>query len=124
MKIIPLSTVIRDLAAKSETGCVVSTKKIFFEDRGQDFLWWVVDDKGAVIDCGPFQATVWTKCTVLNHDRLFVGGGVLIKTPQEEKPLTINYLIESIETLKAKKPVVKAAAKPITRRRVKKGAHE
>jgi hypothetical protein len=99
----------------------VITKKIFFEDRGQDFLWWVVDDKGAVIDCGPFQFDIWTKCTVLNHAFLFVGGGALIKTPHAKNPLAIIYRIKSIKTPKAKKPVVKAAAKPLTRRRVKKG---
>ncbi|WCK01057.1 hypothetical protein [Agrobacterium tumefaciens] len=37
--------------------------RFHFEDHGQDFLWWDVEDKvgepGAVLDAGPFQASIW-----------------------------------------------------------------
>jgi hypothetical protein len=34
-------------------------RRIHFEDRGQDFLWFDIDSDGKVVDCGPFQAWLW-----------------------------------------------------------------
>ncbi|MCF6368310.1 hypothetical protein [Rhizobium halophilum] len=37
--------------------------RFHFEDRGQDFLWWDVEDNGQgigkVVDAGPFQQSLW-----------------------------------------------------------------
>lgn len=34
-------------------------KVLHFEDRGQDFTWWRIDENGVVTDCGPFQSRTW-----------------------------------------------------------------
>lgn len=36
-----------------------ATKKIIFEDDGQDFLEWYIDKYGEVLHCAPFQAQLW-----------------------------------------------------------------
>jgi len=37
--------------------------RFHFQDNGQDFLWWDVEDQGGgigkVVDAGPFQAWAW-----------------------------------------------------------------
>lgn len=41
--------------------------RIHFEDQGQDFLSWDVDIRTCkVVNSAPFQASIWTKCMVLN----------------------------------------------------------
>lgn len=32
---------------------------IRFEDKGQDFLEWWIDERGEVLHCAPFQAFFW-----------------------------------------------------------------
>lgn len=39
-------------------------KTITFEDNGQDFLEWDVNEQGIVIDCRPFQKWMWCGCKV------------------------------------------------------------
>jgi len=41
---------------------------VFFEDDGQDFLEWDLDDKGKVVACRPFQGWVWIGTQVHNKD--------------------------------------------------------
>lgn len=72
--------------------------KITFEDHGQDFLEWMIDDKGKVVDCQPFQASIWTKCYVMNTHKLRVGGPVVIFAITGDL-LTMNYPVEKLETL-------------------------
>jgi len=59
---------------------VVSQKsaviRIHFEDNGQDFLWWDVDEHGNVLDCGPFQASIWVGCIILDPEDLQRGSEV------------------------------------------------
>jgi len=63
---------------------------IQFEDHGQDFLWWVVDETGKVIDCGPFQASVWCLFTVTNLER--IKPGVLVLCSRDGEIVTnVNY---------------------------------
>jgi hypothetical protein len=72
--------------------------RIHFEDHGQDFLTWDVDIiTGKVVDCQPFQAEIWCKCTVVNVDDLQVGGKVDFETRDEM--LTMKYEISDIEAL-------------------------
>lgn len=41
---------------------------VHFQDNGQDFLLWFIDESGTVIDCQPFQAAFWVDCFVLPED--------------------------------------------------------
>ena len=41
---------------------------IFFVDDGQDFLEWDINDNGEVVDCRPFQGSVWVGTKVHNKD--------------------------------------------------------
>lgn len=71
-------------------------KKIHFEDNGQDFLWWEIDQDGVVVGCGPFQASIWVGSTVINHSRLRAGGPVYFISNQGQK-LTLIHKIKKIE---------------------------
>lgn len=42
-------------------------KKIYFEDEGQDVLWWIIDDKGIVKACD-MQEWVWKGTEVLSTE--------------------------------------------------------
>ncbi|MGY0034421.1 hypothetical protein [Pedobacter sp. NJ-S-72] len=46
---------------------------IEFEDNGQDFLTWKLDQDGRVIDCSPFQQSAWVGKYVFQHKYLFKG---------------------------------------------------
>ncbi|HAZ00683.1 MAG: hypothetical protein A2W90_14495 [Bacteroidetes bacterium GWF2_42_66] len=72
-------------------------KKIYFEDHGQDFLWWIIDENGTVIDCGPFQASVWVDCKVLNNE-IEIGEFVVFETKVGDI-MELKYSIEKIEEL-------------------------
>lgn len=68
---------------------------IQFEDHGQDFLKWTIDGS-KVIDCQPFQFTVWGKCTVLTPEsELIPGAYVLVRIPAG-KEMIVKYPIESV----------------------------
>lgn len=67
---------------------------ITFEDHGQDFLTWHIDEDGRIVDCKPFQFSVWSKWTVTNKG-FEVGGFVQCKKASER--LTIKYPIENIQ---------------------------
>lgn len=43
-------------------------KRIFFEDDGQDFLEWDINEEGEVVACRPFQGWVWIGVKVHNKD--------------------------------------------------------
>jgi hypothetical protein len=73
-------------------------KKIHFEDRGQDFLWWTIDEENNVVDCGPFQSSVWVGCWVVDSS-IMIGEKPRFLT-QSDEPMTLNYAIEKIEQLK------------------------
>jgi len=51
-------------------------KIIEFEDQGQDFTTWEIDENGLIVDCKPFQASVWCGGIVPNHARLRAGSRV------------------------------------------------
>lgn len=40
-------------------------QKIYFEDRGQDFLVWTLDKEGFVINSEPFQKSIWEGTQVI-----------------------------------------------------------
>lgn len=69
--------------------------KITFEDHGQDFLTWELDATGKVIDCEPFQASVWCGCIVQEYNSLTPGDKVKFLT-KEGKQLTMLYPVDTI----------------------------
>ena len=43
---------------------------IEFEDLGQDFLVWTLNENGVVIECKPFQAWLWKGRQVVDYASL------------------------------------------------------
>lgn len=43
-------------------------KRIIFEDHGQDFLEWVIDETNTVVECEPAQGFVWNQSVVLTME--------------------------------------------------------
>lgn len=65
--------------------------EIIFEDKGQDFLRWILSSDGVVIACTPFQAWAWCGGRVKNAETLQVGGLVEFESGQYSS--TIKYRI-------------------------------
>ncbi len=65
-----------------------------FEDQGQDFTWWDVADNGhgvgKVIDCGPFQASLWANGSF--HVNLLEPHGV------GDRLVTTDNIARAVET--------------------------
>lgn len=74
--------------------------KIHFEDNGQDFLTWEVDEEGQVIGCHPFQAAVWCGKYVLQQEYLCPGHSVFysdIPIVRINQPIReLKHKVESI----------------------------
>lgn len=77
----------------------IYNKKITFEDHGQDFNYWIVSPDGKVVDCQPFQFSVWGKVTVLSK-RFRVGSFVSIHSPSAGF-MQIKYPIKKVEKVLA-----------------------
>lgn len=77
----------------------MTIQRISFQDKGQDFLWWEVDDStGRIVGCGPHQAHAWAsgKCSV---DLATVKLGmrpVFFGPATEPEGRTLNYQIEAL----------------------------
>lgn len=74
------------------------TKTVRFEDHGQDFLEFDIED-GKVIDCRPFQASIWVGCKVVNTT-VRKGSFLNILTKSERLRITLKYPIEKVKKLK------------------------
>lgn len=74
----------------------LNTKYIIeFEDYGQDFLEWYIDERGFVLDSKPFQSFLWVgKFTIPQ----FVKVGELLPI-WIEKGSYIKYPIKSIQII-------------------------
>jgi hypothetical protein len=72
--------------------------RIYFEDHGQDFLWWDINQDGDVVDCGPFQASVWVGCEIFDDSEsgLLEGDRPCFINKKGEL-MQLNYAIEKIE---------------------------
>lgn len=70
-------------------------KRIHFEDQGQDFMFWVINSDGKVIQCEPFQHDVWFETEVINPSDLTTGDCV-----RTFDGLIIKYPIESIDEIR------------------------
>lgn len=70
--------------------------KITFEDEGQDFLVWIIDEDGYVLDSQPFQRSIWVgKFTIPD----FVQKGDLLPIWLDEET-HIKHPIKKIVILK------------------------
>jgi len=67
---------------------------IHFEDHGQDFLEWDIED-GAVVDCRPFQGWLWNGTKVHSTD---IRPGLLLGiTTTSGKRTRLRYPVERVE---------------------------
>ncbi len=72
--------------------------RITFEDHGQDFLRWYINNHGIVVDSQPYQYGVWAGSLVLNTE--IIPGCILeIKTSHKglDRISTLNYPVEKVE---------------------------
>jgi len=66
---------------------------VHFEDKGQDFLEWDIED-GKVVDCRPFQGWLWNGTRV--HNDHISPGSILDITPVTSGRTTLNYRVEKV----------------------------
>lgn len=71
--------------------------KITFEDHGQDFLTWQLDNNGIVVESQPFQAAQWCGVQVDVPRALQAGDIVSFRRPEDGRTRTIRYPIAKIE---------------------------
>lgn len=77
------------------------TTVLHFMDHGQDFLRWDLDAKGKVIDCGPFQGSLWIGRFVVHPEQLWVGELVRYRTAGDSAAAgSIRYPLVQIERVK------------------------
>lgn len=78
----------------SKTEIDINTKYIIeFQDFGQDFLTWFIDEGGYVLDSQPFQRSIWAgRFTIPQTAK--VGGKLAIWLDGESY---VNYPIKSIK---------------------------
>lgn len=70
-------------------------RRIYFEDDGQDFLWWDLDDENNVVDCGPFQAWLWVGSWCVDSS-ITVGSNIQF-LDKHKRQRTLVHRIEKIE---------------------------
>ncbi len=63
---------------------------IVFENKGQAFQEWVIDENQIVIDSRPAGKGIWGGTQVLT---LFIGFKPDIKTPYEDRERQLNYTV-------------------------------
>ena len=76
--------------------CAKVATTIRFEDHGQDFLEWDLDITSKVIECRPFQASIWCGRLVLNHNALRKGSKVVLDNGNN-----IRYPLTKVQRFKA-----------------------
>ncbi len=64
-----------------------------FEDHGQDFLEWDIQD-GVVVDCRPYQGWLWKGTKV--HNTSIKAGDILDITTSELGRTTLKYPIAKV----------------------------
>lgn len=74
-------------------------KRLHFEDQGQDFLWWDINQSDEVVDCGPFQASIWVGSQIIadSESGIVEGDRPLFIGKQGGDARRLLYAIESIE---------------------------
>lgn len=69
--------------------------KIHFEDKGQDLLWWELNDEGEVTNSN-MQEWLWKGCKVCNHVDIKQGDKVDFLNKSLE-PRTCFYAVTKID---------------------------
>jgi len=69
---------------------------IHFEDKGQDFLTWTLNEAGEVIDCQPHQKWIWNGAKVCDHHLVKEGDNIIFLDKFNE-PRTMLYKVVKIE---------------------------
>lgn len=72
-------------------------KRIHFEDDGQDFLSWLVDDQGYVIESEPFQTWVWAGYQVLALNTVRRGHLLNIKRPSDGEIRVMKHAVLRVQ---------------------------
>lgn len=67
-----------------------------FEDHGQDFLTWTLDENDMVCECKPFQGSIWCGSEVLNADELQQGLETMVEIKKGNDYFTVKYPVASI----------------------------
>ncbi|EEF78404.1 hypothetical protein [Methylophaga thiooxydans] len=67
---------------------------IVFEDRGQDFLEWDIDEDGVVVDSRPFQAGIWSGTFVSD---IKVGERPTVTSPRDGVQRQLKYRVIDIQ---------------------------
>lgn len=75
-------------------------RKLHFEDQGQDFLWWEINEEEEVVDCGPFQASIWVGCQLITDSETgLVEGDCPVFMNKQGEMKQLLYKVEEIEEL-------------------------
>lgn len=69
-------------------------RKLHFEDNGQDFLWWDINEDNLVVAVGPFQYDIWSG---LHVSSIACGTEPIIMV--DENPRQLKHKIIKIEEL-------------------------
>jgi hypothetical protein len=89
-----------EVSKLTQTEIKIFTKYIIeFEDYGQDFLKWYIDEDGFVLDSIPFQKSIWAGHFTIPQSAE-VGGKLAIWLDEESY---VNYPIKSIEIVRKEK---------------------
>jgi hypothetical protein len=77
-----------------EPGTIIT---VDFEDHGQDFLQWDICN-GVVVDCRPFQSSVWVNCRLVESMEALKAGHRLLcfQATWGAGPRRIKYPLESV----------------------------
>ena len=72
---------------------------VVFHDGGQDFLVWMLDQKGVVTRSWPYQTDIWAGTKVLNLDTLKRDG--LVKAERNGRPWECRHAVVAVHPIKA-----------------------
>ena len=72
---------------------------VIFEDHGQDFLDWDIED-GVVVDCRPFQLWFWKGTKV--HSTNIQRGLFLDITTRSGERTRLRYPVKKVKTVSVK----------------------
>ena len=76
-------------------------RTIFFEDNGQDFLEWDIDDNGVVKACRPLQEELWLDTKVISAN-ITPGMYITIHTSIGSSPRTTTQLKHKVKAVSYK----------------------
>ena len=76
--------------------------RIYFEDEGQDILWWDVDESGIVRACN-MQGWVWEGTRIINFNKIdpswLVGTYPVIEVKNNPDISWLNHRVKKVDLL-------------------------